>query len=185
MKMMSDFNFLSPDGRCWSFDERANGYSRGEGTAVIVVKRLADALRNGDTIRAIIRNTGSNQDGRTPVITQPSQNAQVELIDEVFRRANLSKEHTRYFECHGTGTPVGDPVEANAVDMAFREYRTSKDPLYIGAVKANIGHLEGCSGLAGVIKTILVLEKGLIPPIAGFSQLNSRIDANSLKLQVG
>lgn len=184
MKMMSDFNFLSPDGRCWSFDERANGYARGEGTAILVIKRLTDALRDGNTIRAVIRGTGSNQDGRTPGITQPSQNAQVELINQVFEQANISKEHTRFFECHGTGTPVGDPIEANAVGAAFKEYRTSDDPLHIGAVKANIGHLEGCSGLAGVIKTVLVLERGLIPPIAGFTQVNSRIDHKALNLHV-
>src|SRR3569833_278700 len=184
MKILSDFSFLSQDSRCWSFDSRANGYARGEGSAVVVIKRLSDALRDGDTIRAVIRNTGSNQDGRTPGITQPRQEAHVDLIERTYRLAGIDMAPTRFFEAHGTGTPVGDPVEANAIGTAFRKYRSEAEPLYIGAVKANIGHLEGCSGLAGLIKTVLVLEKGAIPPIAGFNELNHRIEAEELHLHV-
>lgn len=184
MKLMSDFNFLSKDSRCWSFDERANGYSRGEGTAVIVVKRLSDALQNGDTIRAVIRNTGSNQDGRTPGITQPSMDRQVDLIERTYEQAHIDMAPTVFFEAHGTGTPVGDPVEASAIGAAFRKYKTEQSPLYIGAVKANIGHLEGCSGLAGIIKAVLVLENGIIPPIAGLESLNRQIQAQKLPLKV-
>lgn len=181
---MSDFNFLSPDSRCWSFDERANGYARGEGLAVLVVKRLQDALRDNDTIRAVIRNTGSNQDGRTPGITQPNGDAQVDLIKNTYRERNIDMEPTRFFQAHATGTQVGDVIEGNAIGCAFDSYRTVDDPLYLGAIKANIGHLEGCSGLAGVITTILVLEKGLIPPIAGFQKINKKIDARQLPLHV-
>ncbi|KAL2283045.1 hypothetical protein FJTKL_10160 [Diaporthe vaccinii] len=183
MKMMTDFNFLSKDSRSWSFDSRANGYARGEGHAVLVLKRLSDALQNGDTIRAVIRNTGSNQDGRTPGITQPNGDSQVDLIRRTYAQAGLDMHPTRFFEAHGTGTPVGDPIEANAIGVAFSQHRSSEDPLYIGAVKANIGHLEGCSGLAGVIKTILVLESGIIPPIAGFSLLNPKIQAERFHLR--
>ncbi|KAI0972147.1 lovastatin nonaketide synthase [Xylaria arbuscula] len=182
MKLMTDFNFLSKDGRSWSFDQRANGYARGDGTAVIVIKRLEEALKDGHTIRALIRHTASNQDGKTPGITQPSQAAQVDLIKRAYREAGLSMEPARFVEAHGTGTPVGDPIEANALGQAFGKYRSTSDPLYVGAVKSNIGHLEGCSGLAGVIKTILVLERGIIPPIAGLQSLNKKIDANALKL---
>ena len=185
MKIMTDFDFLSKDSRSWSFDSRANGYARGEGHAVVIIKRLDDALRNGDTIRAVIRNTGSNQDGRTPGITQPSGDAQVELIRRTYRQANIDMAPTRFFEAHGTGTPVGDPIEANAIGAAFQAYRTANDPLYIGAVKANIGHLEGCSGLAGIIKTVLLLERGMIPPIAGLTSINKKIDAEKLHLRVG
>lgn len=184
MKMMTDFNFLSKDSRSWSFDSRANGYARGEGHAVLVLKRLSDALQNGDTIRAVIRNTGSNQDGRTPGITQPNGDSQVDLIRRTYTQAGIDMHPTRFFEAHGTGTAVGDPIEANAIGVAFSRYRSSEDPLYIGAVKANIGHLEGCSGLAGVIKTILVLESGIIPPIAGFSSLNPKIQAEKFHLCV-
>ncbi|PZD41177.1 Polyketide synthase modules protein [Pyrenophora tritici-repentis] len=182
MKMMSDFNFLSKDSRCWSFDKKANGYARGEGFAMLVLKRLPDALRDGDTIRAVVRNTGSNQDGRTPGITQPSRDAQVDLIRRTYKQGNIEMEPTRYFEAHGTGTPIGDPVEANAIGIAFKQHRTSDDPLYIGAVKANIGHLEGASGLAGIVKTIMVLENGVIPPIAGFERLNDQVDPGALHL---
>lgn len=181
---MSDFNFLSQDSRCWSFDQRANGYARGEGFNVIIVKTLDDALRDGDTIRAIIRNTGSNQDGRTPGITQPSEQAQVDLIRRTYRQAGIHMGPTRFFEAHATGTSVGDPIEGNSIGKAFQGHCTAEDPLYVGAVKANIGHLEGASGLAGVIKTILVLEKGVIPPIAGFETLNDRVDAEKYHLHV-
>ncbi|KAI0016501.1 lovastatin nonaketide synthase [Xylariomycetidae sp. FL0641] len=184
MKLLTDYNFLSPSGRSRSFDQRADGYARGDGNAIIVVKRLEDAIRDGNPIRAVIRNTASNQDGKTARITQPSQSAQVQLIRRAYEQANLEMRATRFFEAHGTGTPVGDPVEANAIGEAFRPHRSADEPLYIGAVKANIGHLEGCSGLAGVIKTVLVLEKGVIPPIAGLDQLNSNIDATKLHLQV-
>lgn len=178
---MTDFNFLSKDSRSWSFDARANGYGRGEGHAVLVVKRLADALRDGDTIRTVIRNTGSNQDGRTPAITQPSGDAQKELIKRTYAQAGIEMGPTRFFEAHGTGTAIGDPIEAHAIHKAFSP-RSSNDPIYIGAVKANIGHLEGCSGLAGLIKTILVLEQGVIPPIASLTSLNPKIVAPSLEV---
>ncbi|PYH35667.1 polyketide synthase [Aspergillus neoniger CBS 115656] len=183
MKMMSSFNFLSPDSRSWSFDKQANGYARGEGIGMLVVKRLSDALRDGDCIRAVIRNTGANQDGRTPGITQPNGSSQLDLIKRTYDQVGLDMGPTRFFEAHGTGTPVGDPIEANAIGQAFSHCRSVEDPLYIGAVKANIGHLEGASGLAGLIKTILVLEHGIIPPIAGFRTLNPRIDANQLRLK--
>ncbi|KAI0798927.1 thiolase-like protein [Xylaria sp. FL0064] len=184
MKLFSNGNFLGKDGRSWSFDQRANGYGRGEGHAVLVLKRVADAIRDGHTIRAVIRNTASNQDGRTPGITVPSADAQSKLIRRVFQRGNLDMTPARFFEAHGTGTPVGDPIEANAINRAFKDHRSAQDPLYIGAVKANIGHLEGASGLAGVIKTVLVLEKGIIPPIADLVHLNNKIDADRLHLVV-
>lgn len=151
---------------------------------MLVVKRVADALRDGDCIRAVIRNTGSNQDGRTPGITQPSLQSQLELIKHTYQQVGISMAPTRYFEAHGPGTPVGDPIEANAIGLAFKDHRTEEDPLYVGSIKANIGHLEGASGLAGLVKTILVLEHGIIPPIAGFESLNPRIDAKRLHLEV-
>lgn len=124
-------NFLSPDSRCFSFDDRANGYARGEGFGVVILKRLSDALRDGDNIRAVVRSTGSNQDGRTPGITQPSSEAQERLIKETYEKAGLSLQPTRYIEAHGTGTAIGDPVEANAIGGAFRQYRSAEDPLYM------------------------------------------------------
>ena len=128
---MSNISFLSPDSRCKSFDYRGNGYARGEGVGVMVVKRLSDAIRDGNTIRAVIRSTGSNEDGRTPGITQPSRTAQERLIRETYKRAGLSLAHTRYFEAHGTGTSIGDPREAQAIGSAFKRYRSVDDPIYV------------------------------------------------------
>ncbi|KAL7937160.1 putative polyketide synthase [Trichoderma chlorosporum] len=176
--LLSSQNFLSPDSRCYSFDHRASGYARGEGIIALVLKPIAAAVRDGDMIRAVIRATGSNQDGYTPILTQPSQKAQQDLIEHVYRQANLSLADTRYVEAHGTGTPVGDPIEARAIGRVFRKYRSQEEPLYIGSVKSNIGHLEGASGLAGLVKVVLSLEKGVIPPNALFEKINPAIDAD-------
>ncbi|KAI1761226.1 putative polyketide synthase [Hypoxylon sp. FL1150] len=184
MKIMSNMGFLSVDGRSWSLDEKANGYARGEGFGMLVVKRLSDAIRDGDTIRAVIRATSLNQDGRTPGITVPSGTAHKELICETYSKANLDMEPTRFFEAHATGTQAGDPIEANAVGEAFSHVRSDSDPLWMGAVKSNVGHLEAASGMAGILKSILILEKGVIPPNAGFEQLNSRIRAKQYHLAI-
>ncbi|EED11953.1 polyketide synthase, putative [Talaromyces stipitatus ATCC 10500] len=179
---MSNLNFLSADSRCYSFDHRANGYARGEGVGVLILKRLSDAIRDGNIIRAVIRSTASNEDGRTSGITQPNRRAQEQLISLTYQKAALSMAHTRFFEAHGTGTPVGDVCEAQAIGSVFQTYRSSRDPLYVGSVKSNIGHLEGASGLAGIIKTVLALEKGVIPPNANFENPNPKIDVEFLRL---
>ncbi|KAI0813402.1 putative polyketide synthase [Xylaria sp. FL0064] len=179
---LSSLGFLSPDGVCHSFDHRANGYGRGEGVGVLVIKGLAAAVKDGDTIRAVIRATGTNQNGRTN-LAQPSKELQKKLIQETYQKAELDKTRTGYFEAHGTGTALGDPLEAMAIGDTFAPEKESTDPLYIGSVKANVGHLEGAAGIAGIIKTILVLEKGLIPPIANLEQLNENIDADFLNLK--
>ncbi|KAF2706215.1 ketoacyl-synt-domain-containing protein [Pleomassaria siparia CBS 279.74] len=179
---MSRMGFTSPDSKCFSFDDRANGYGRGEGVGVIVLKRLSDAVRDNDTIRAVIRSTGSNQDGHTPGITQPSKESQAKLIRSTYEKAGLDPAATRYFEAHGTGTPVGDPIEAGAIGSVFHSYRSSSEPLYIGALKSNLGHLEGASGIAGIIKACLVLERGIIPPNTNFKTVNPRIRADLLNL---
>lgn len=168
-------NFLSPDSKCYSFDSRANGYSRGEGFGVVIIKPLAKAIEDGDTIRAVIRATASNQDGRTSGITQPSDDAQEQLIRKAYIDGGLDMERTRYFEAHGTGTSLGDPIEAHAIYSAFKNSRPPGEPLYIGGVKSNIGHLEGASGLAGLIKSIFVLESGIIPPNIWFERVNPKI----------
>ena len=129
--MMSNMGLLSHDSRCFSFDHRANGYARGEGVGVVVIKRLADAIRDGNVIRAVIRSTGSNQDGYTPGITNPDQDAQERLIKDTYKKAGLDMKLTRYFEAHGTGTAVGDPIEANALGAAFRKLRSRQDPMYM------------------------------------------------------
>lgn len=183
-QLLSDQNFLSPDGVCYSFDHRANGYARGEGIIALVLKPVSAAVRDGDMIRAVIRSIGSNQDGRSPVLTQPSPQAQEDLIRHVYKRENLSLDETRYVEAHGTGTPVGDPIEMKAIGRVFRKARSAEEPLYVGSVKANIGHLEGASALASLIKSILILEKGIIPPNALFEKINPDIDVDFYHTEV-
>lgn len=141
----------------------------------MIIKPLKEALRCNDTIRAVIRNTGCNQDDRTPGITQPSSQVQARLIRQTYANAGLDLSTTRYFESHGTGTAIGDAMEAQAIHSVFGDVRPLNCPLYVGAVKSNIGHLVGASGIAGLIKTILVLEKGIIPPNIWFEKPNPRI----------
>lgn len=129
--ILSDMSMLSPDSRCYSFDSRGNGYGRGEGIGMLVLKRLETAIQDGDTIRAVIRSTASNQNGYGPGITQPSRSAQEILINECYAKAGLDKRRTGYVEAHGTGTPVGDPIEADALGAAFREGRLPGDPLHV------------------------------------------------------
>ncbi|KAK7186534.1 polyketide synthase [Paraphaeosphaeria sporulosa] len=182
--MLSNMSMLSPDGRCYSFDQRGNGYARGEGVATLFLKPLSAALENGDPIRALVRAVGMNQDGHTKGgLTQPSMKMQASLVNETYRKAGLSMANTRFFEAHGTATPLGDPIEARAIGECFRLYRSPDDPIYVGAVKSNIGHLEGCSGLAGIIKVVLAIERGVIPPNANFESLNSQIDADFFNLK--
>ncbi|MCJ1393661.1 hypothetical protein MMC18_006537 [Xylographa bjoerkii] len=184
MISMSRMRFLSPDGRCFTYDHRANGYSRGEGAACLILKPLEEALRDGDTIRGIIRNTGTNQDGKTNGITLPSSEAQERLMRSVYTGAGLDPLYTTYVEAHGTGTAVGDPLEAAALSRVFGPGRSHSEPLVVGSVKTNIGHLEGASGLAGLIHTVLMLENGLISPNLNFEKANAGIPLYDWKLKV-
>ena len=174
---------LSPDGVCHSFDESANGFARGDGIGILILKPLSRALEDCDTIRAVIRATGANQSGRVPVLTQPSVDAQENMIIETYRAGGLPLDETRFVEAHGTGTPVGDPIEATTIGSTFGR-ASNKEPIYVGAVKSNIGHLEGASGIAGLIKTILVLENGVIPPNAWLQKINPDIDLERLNIKV-
>lgn len=182
---LGNIGCLSPDGISYSFDHRANGYSRGEGIGVVVIKPLDKAIADGDMIRAVIRATGANQDGRTVDIAQPSQSAQAALILETYASAGLSMGPTRYIEAHGTGTAVGDPIEIGSIQSAFQASRSKGDPLFIGAVKSNIGHLEATSGMAGLFKAVLALEKGIIPGNIWFESPNPRINMKDSFINVG
>lgn len=175
---------LSADGKSFAFDSRANGYGRGEGVATIVIKRLKDALAAGDPVRAIIRETLLNQDGKTDSITSPSQAAQATLMRNCYQKARLDPADTQYFEAHGTGTKVGDPIEAGAIATIFQPGRAKSQALRIGSVKANIGHTEVTSGLAGIIKVTLAMEKGLIPPSVNFEIPNPAVPLESANLKV-
>jgi acyl transferase domain-containing protein len=153
---------LSSDGRSNAFDHRANGFGRGEGIGVLILKSIDAAVRDGDTIRAVILGSAANHDGRTPAVSHPSTEGQVALIRAAYKRARIPPRLTGYFEAHGTGTPTGDPLEINAISEVFGPERASD--LLVGSVKTNVGHLEGASGIAGVIKAVLVVERGIIPP---------------------
>ncbi|CAG8935901.1 unnamed protein product [Penicillium salamii] len=181
---ISTLGMLSKDGRSYSFDNRANGYGRGEGVAAIVLKRLDDALRAGDPIRSLIRETQLNQDGKTETITSPSCQAQESLIRSCYEKVGINPSSVQYFEAHGTGTPTGDPIEANAIARVFQNTRPNDQPLYIGSVKTNLGHTEPTSGLASVIKVVLALERKIIPPSINFQTPNERLSLDEWKLKV-
>nr|WOL36632.1 highly reducing polyketide synthase [Pseudogymnoascus verrucosus] len=181
---MSSLRLISTSGKSYSFDSRASGYGRGEGSATVILKRLEDALRDNDPIRAVIRGSGCNQDGKTDTITTPSQIAQEVLMRKVYETSGLNPTQTTYFEAHGTGTPTGDPIECRAVASVFQDSRPRDEPLRIGSVKANVGHTETTSGLASIIKVALALENNQIPPSANFENPNPDIDFETCNLKV-
>ncbi|KAI1304521.1 PKS-NRPS hybrid [Xylaria venustula] len=181
----SKLQMLSPTGRSRMWDANVDGYARGEGVAAIVLKKLSQAIADGDHIECIIRETGTNQDGRTPGITMPSPTAQEALIRSTYAKAglDLSKRADRpqFFEAHGTGTPAGDPVEAQAISTAFFGAKTNfkpsspDDTLFVGSIKTVIGHTEGTAGLAAVIKASLAIQAGVIPPNMLLSNINPKV----------
>lgn len=175
--------FLSRDGRSKSFDARADGYGRGEGAGIVVLKRLGAAQADGDRIHAIIRGTGVNQDGRTDGITVPNGQAQAALITSVCDRNGIDPAAVTYVEAHGTGTAVGDPIELGALGSVFGKSRAEgQAPCLVGSVKANIGHLEAAAGIAAVIKTALCLEKDQVPPVANLRDINPALDLKGWNL---
>ena len=182
MIVMTRLGFLGE--QCRTFDHKANGYSRGEGAASLILKPLDDAIRDNDVIRAIIRGTSVNQDGKTPGLTLPSAEMQERLIKATYDIAGLDFQDTGYFEAHGTGTPAGDPLETRAIGSMVGRRRSAAYPLVVGSVKSNLGHLEGAAGLAGIIKAIYILEKGLIPPNMWFEKVNPRILLDDWNLKI-
>lgn len=168
--------FLSPGGHSRTFDAAADGYVRAEGVGLVALKRLEDALADGDPIHAVILGSGVNQDGRTNGITVPSGDAQVSLVRQVCAEAGITPGDLQYMEAHGTSTPVGDPVEANALARALAVGRAPGAACYVGSVKANIGHTESAAGIAGLIKTALALEHRRIPPHINLERINPAID---------
>ncbi len=181
---MSKASMLSPDGRCHSFDAAANGYVRAEGAGMVVLKRLTDAQRDGDRIHAVIRSTAVNQDGRTKGISVPNGEAQKALVREAAALAGVSPAEIQFVEAHGTGTPVGDPIEANALGEVLSEGRDPTMPCVLGSIKSNIGHTESASGVAGLLKVVLSLKHGQIPPNLHFNQANPGINLEALNLRV-
>ncbi|MGF1552989.1 MAG: SDR family NAD(P)-dependent oxidoreductase [Paracoccaceae bacterium] len=175
--------FLAADGRSKSFDARADGYGRGEGAGVVVLKPLADALRDGDRVYAVLRGSGVNQDGRTDGITVPNAEAQRVLIERVCAGAGIAPGDVDYVEAHGTGTALGDPLEARALGETVGAGRGER-PCPIGSVKANIGHLEAAAGIAGLLKTALCLHNATVPPLANLETPNPAIPFETLGLRL-
>ncbi len=175
-------NMLSKDGKCKTFDAAANGFVRSEGCGVVVLKRLSEALKDQDPILGIIRATTSNQDGDSSGITVPNKEAQIALIRQALNDADLTPNAIDYIEAHGTGTPLGDPVEVGALSAIFSERQDH--PLIIGTVKTNIGHLEAAAGIAGLIKTVLAFQHEAIPPHLHFESLNPRIPLDSIPAKI-
>lgn len=174
---------LNSEGKCFTFDSRGAGYGRGEGVASVIVKLLKDALHDGDKVHAVIRSSGVNQDGKTIGVTLPNPDAQEALIRAVYAAANLDPHDTLYVEAHGTGTEVGDNAEAQSLGNVFGEKPRARY-LYVGSVKTNIGHLEAASGLAGLIKAVLVLKKQQIPPNLNYIEPKPglRLDARQISV---
>ncbi|MFJ9576118.1 SDR family NAD(P)-dependent oxidoreductase, partial [Streptomyces sp. NPDC101191] len=180
---VESFGGLSPDGRCYTFDARANGFVRGEGGGVVLLKRLADALADGDRVHAVIRGGAVNNDGATEGLTVPSPDAQAAVLRRAYASATVSADEVQYVELHGTGTRVGDPVEASALGAAFGA-GVRERPLHVGSVKTNIGHLEGAAGIAGLIKTVLSIRNRQLPPSLNHTTPNPAIDLEALGLRV-
>lgn len=184
MITFSSAHMLAPDGRCKTFDAAADGYVRGEGCGVIVIKRLDDAIRDGDRIRAVIRGSAINQDGASGGLTVPNGVAQQRVIAEALKRADLQPRDVGYLEAHGTGTSLGDPIEAQAAGEVLGAGREPSQPLLMGSVKTNIGHLEAAAGIAGVIKVILSLENELLPQHLHFENPSPHIPWDRLAVRV-
>jgi phthiocerol/phenolphthiocerol synthesis type-I polyketide synthase A len=166
----SRFGMLSPDGRCKTFDENADGYVRSEGCGVVVLKRLSDALRDGNRVQAVVRGSAVNQDGASSGQTVPNGPAQQALLRQALASSRLQPSDIDYIEAHGTGTALGDPIELDALGQVFSE-RNGSAPLVLGSVKTNLGHLESAAGIAGFIKTVLSVRHGYIPRHLNFEHL--------------
>jgi acyl transferase domain-containing protein/acyl carrier protein len=180
----SKAHMLSPDGRCKTFDAAADGYARGEGGGLVVLKRLSDAVRDGDRIWAVIRGSAVNQDGPSGGLTVPNGPAQTRVIRQALDAGGIKPAQVAYVEAHGTGTALGDPIEARALGSAYSPGREASLPLLVGSVKTNFGHLEAAAGIAGLIKAILALHHGKIPPHLNLNQPSLHIPWAELPLRV-
>jgi len=180
----SKARMMAADGRCKAFDAAADGYVRGEGCGIVVLKRLADAVANGDNILALIVGSAVNHDGHSSGFTVPSKQAQEAVIREALANARVQPAQVSYVETHGTGTPLGDPIEVRALGAVLSTGRSKDQPLAIGSVKTNIGHLESAAGVAGLIKGVLALHHEELPPHLHFHQPNPHIAWAEMPIEV-
>ncbi len=181
---LSKSNMLSSDGRCKTFDQSADGYVRGEGCGMVVLKRLSDALNDGDNVLAILKSSAVNQDGLTNGITSPNGLAQESVISSALKKAEIKPEQISYVEVHGIGTPLGDHIEIKSLKSVFKNSFHNEQPCWLGSVKTNIGHLEAASGIAGLIKIVLALQNQEIPPNLHFKKLNPFISLKGTSFMI-
>ncbi|MBF0465561.1 MAG: SDR family NAD(P)-dependent oxidoreductase [Nitrospirae bacterium] len=181
---LSRANVLSPDGCCKTFDVTADGFSRGEGCGIIALKRLSDAISDGDNVLALIRGSAVNQDGPGSGLTVPNEAAQERVIRAALLNAGVEASEVSFIEAHGTGTALGDPIEVGALGAVFKPVKSKGNPLVIGSVKTNFGHLEAAAGVAGLIKVVLSMQHSKIPPHLHFKTPNPHIDWASLPIEV-
>ncbi len=183
--VFSRSHMLSPDGRCKTFDDAADGYARSEGAGMLVLKKLSKAVADGDRVLAVIRGAAVNQDGRSGGLTVPNGPAQRRLIARALDDAGVAASDIGYIEAHGTGTPLGDPIEMNALGELFQaSHHRSERPLYVGSAKTNLGHMEAAAGVGGLIKLVLQLQRGTIAPHLHFRTPSSRIAWEALPVRV-
>nr|AIT55260.1 GulC [Pyxidicoccus fallax] len=180
---LSQTGALAPDGRCKTFDARANGYGRAEGCGILVLKRLSDALRDKDRIHALIRGTAVSQDGASSGLTVPNGRAQQKVIQSALKDAAVRSEDVSYVEAHGTGTPLGDPIELNALQAVYGQ-READWPLHVGSLKTNFGHAEAAAGVGGIIKTVVALQERQIPAHLHFEKLNPLITIDPTRVVI-
>ncbi len=184
LELRGNAGMLSPDGRCKTYDASANGYVRGEGCGILILKRLSEAEEDGDRIWGVIRGSALNQDGASQGLTVPNADAQRQVIEDALDSSGIRASDVDYVEAHGTGTPVGDPIEMEALGAAFSADRDSRNPLLVGSVKTNFGHLEAAAGVAGMMKAILALKHGVIPKHLHFKEPNPEIDWDNMPVRV-
>jgi acyl transferase domain-containing protein len=181
---LSKLQALAMDGRCKPFDAHADGFVRAEGCGTVVLKRLSDALAAGDRIRALIRGSATNQDGHSQGLTAPNGITQQALLRQALRNAGVKPEQVGFIEAHGTGTRLGDPIEVGALSEVYGKPHPGGQPCLLGSVKANVGHLEAAAGVAGLLKLVLVLERGIIPKQPHFQELNPNISLEGTRFSI-
>ena len=183
-QLRANARMLSPDGQCKAFDASANGFVRGEGCGMVVLKRLSDAIADGDRIWGVVRGSAVNQDGASAGLTVPSAAAQSSVIVDALQEAGVEPHEVDYLEAHGTGTEVGDPIELNAAVEVYGQGRGAENPLLVGSVKTNVGHLEPAAGVAGLMKVLLSMHSGVIPKHLHFNNPNPRVDWDNLPVRI-
>ena len=183
-KFMMDIGMLSPTGHCSPFDASADGYVRGEGCGMVVLKRLSDAEEDGDRIWAVIRGSAVNQNGASAGLTVPNGPAQERVMREALTQAGAAPSHVDYLESHATGSQLGDPIELNAAAAVYGDGRVEDRPLLVGSVKSNIGHAEWAAGIAAFIKTVLSMDQGVIPPLLHLRDPNPHVEWDRIPLRI-